>query len=117
MLMMTIMIVGIIFAAQGVSKHNDVNELEETFHAQQEDYIVNNTKADRDSAEVGSVLSEQHAEILNTPSELIKLKLVGVGNILTGIFVILFGIMTALIMMPFKLAKVITKNQAEQQNS
>ena len=109
LVMMAIMIAAVVFAVQGVNMHNDVDQIEENFHAQQEDYIVNNTKAERDNAEVGSTLSQQQAEIQNTPSELLRLKLVGVGKILTGIFVLLFGILMGIIMMPIRLGKILKK--------
>jgi len=35
----------------------------------------------------------------------LRLKLIGVGKILTGIYVLLFGILIALIMMPMRLAQ------------
>ncbi len=110
MLMMTLMIVGIVYAAQGIDMQNSVGPAEDTFHSQQTDYIVNNTKVERDTAPAGSVLAKQQAGLANTPSNLLKLKLVGVGKILSGIFVLLFGIMAALVMMPYKLATVIKDN-------
>jgi len=110
-MMMGIMIAGIVYAGQGVDMQNEVGQAEDTFHSLQEDYIVNHTKVERDSAPAGSALAQQASEIAQTPSNLLKLKLVGVGKILTGIFILLFGIMTALVMMPYKLAVVIKNNK------
>jgi len=110
-MMMGIMIAGIIYAGKGVDMQNSVGPAEDQFHSLQEDYIVNNTKAERDSAPAGSALAKQQSEIAQTPSNLLKLKLVGVGKILTGIFILLFGIMSALVMMPYKLAAVIKDNK------
>lgn len=105
--MMVLMIAGIVFVVQGVNMHNDVDTLEASFHASQEDYLVNNTKAERDSAPANSDLNKQLADLANTPSELLRLKLVGVGKMLTGIFIVLFGIMIALVMMPVRLGQII----------
>ena len=51
--------------------------------------------------------NNQQVEIANYPSELLRLKLVGVGKILTGIYILLFAILMALIMMPIRLGKII----------
>lgn len=100
----------LVFVVQGVNMHSDVDTLEASFHASQEDYLVNNTKAERDSAPANSDLNKQLADLANTPSELLRLKLVGVGKMLTGIFIVLFGIMIALVMMPVRLGQII-RNQ------
>ena len=54
---------------------------------------------------------KQQIHIIRTASQddstLLELKLVGVGNILTGIYALLFGILIALVMMPMKLGKII----------
>ncbi len=44
---------------------------------------------------------------MNYPSELLRLKLVGIGKILTGIFILLLEILMALVMMPMRLGKII----------
>ena len=106
MVMMLIMIVSLIFAVQGIIMHQQVDSLEDKFHSTQALYF-NQAKLVRDSAETGSALNKQLIEIQQTPSELLRLKLVGVGKILTGIFVLLFGILIALIMVPGRLAKMI----------
>jgi len=106
MLMMLIMITAIVYAVIGNVMHAQVTNLENEFHASQEQYW-NIDKATRDSAPANSALTNQLAELQQTPSNLIRLKLIGVGRILTGIFVLLFGILIALIVMPVRLAKFI----------
>ena len=108
LVMLGIMVVSLVFAGQGVIMHNQVNTEEAQFHELQSEYF-NQAKSVRDSAEAGSELNQQLVEIKNYPSELLRLKLVGVGKILTGIFVLLFGILIALIMMPVRLGKMINK--------
>ncbi len=109
MLMMTIMLVSIIFAYQGVSMQSQVSGKEATFHQLQESYFTI-SKTQRDTAETGSTLNSQLVEIQKFPSELLRLKLVGVGKIQTGIFILLFGILIALIMMPVRFGDVIKQN-------
>lgn len=106
--MLIIMVLSIVFLIQGTTMHSQVNDEEATFHNLQDQYF-SISKATRDSAETNSVLNKQLVEIQQFPSELLRLKLVGVGKILTGIYVLLFGILMALIMMPGRLAKLIKK--------
>ena len=88
--------------------HTQVYSEEARLHQMQNDYFLLN-KVIRDGAETNSTLNEDLVKIKNYPPELLKLKLVGVGKILTGIFILLFGILIALIMMPVRLAKMIKK--------
>ncbi|RME77912.1 hypothetical protein D6774_02770 [Candidatus Woesearchaeota archaeon] len=103
------MLISLVFAVQGVYMHQQVTSKEAQFHAEQNEYFAEHTKAERDSAAAGSELALQQARIANTPSELLRLKLVGIGKILTGIYVLLFAILVALVMMPKRLAKVLHK--------
>ncbi len=107
--MMLIVLISAVFMVQGVAMHNQVTTEEEEFHALNEEYFSLDKK-ERDSAPTGSALNEDLVRIQNFPSELLKLKLVGVGKILTGIFILLFGILIALIMMPVRLAQTIKEN-------
>lgn len=107
--MMALMIVAVIFAGQGVSLQNRVAGEEVAFHKLQSDYFIL-SKATRESAVDGAELNQKLVQIQNYPSELLRLKLVGVGKILTGIFVLLFGILIALIMMPIRLGKMLRKD-------
>ncbi len=111
MVMMVIVIAAAVFVVQGVSKQNQVAEVEETFHALQTDLIVNYTKEELDNAPVGSELAQQKAEVSNYPSTLLELKLVGVGKILTGIALLLVGILMSLIIMPVRLGRIVTNNK------
>ena len=88
--------------------HSKVNTEEADLHEAQDKYFSLD-KATRDSAPTDSELNNQLVEIKNYPSELLKLKLVGVGKILTGIYVLLFGILIALIMMPIRLGKMLNR--------
>ena len=104
--MILIMLVSLVFAIQGVLMHKQVDAKEDRFHTAQADYY-SQAKSIRDSAETNSDLNKQLVEIQQTPSELLRLKLIGVGKILTGIYILLFGILVALIMMPVRLGKII----------
>ena len=100
------MILGIVFAYQGVSMHAQVGPAEDAFHAVQAEYF-NQAKSVRDAAGTGSELNQQLVAIQQGPSSLMQLKLIGVGKMLTGIFILLFGIMIALVIMPVRLAKML----------
>lgn len=107
MVMMAIlMVVSLIFVIQGISMHQRVGIEEQKFHEMQASYFIID-KATRDAAPINSDLNKQLVEINNYPSELLRLKLVGVGKILTGIYILLFGILVALIMMPIRLSKML----------
>ena len=107
---MRIVVVSAVFMVQGVAMHNQVTTEEEEFHALNDQYFSLDKK-ERDSAPTGSALNEDLVRIRNYPSELLKLKLVGVGKILTGIYILLFGILIALVMMPVRLAQTIKENE------
>ncbi len=109
-MMMVLMLVAVFFTWQGVAMHNKVSKEEATFHKLQGDYFTL-SKATREAAVDGSELNQKLVQIQNYPSELLRLKLVGVGKILTGIFTLLFGILFALIMMPMRLGKIIKENK------
>lgn len=101
LLMLVIVVSAGWFAWQGISMHMEVTDAETVFHQVQADYF-SNSKSIRDAAAPGSDLVAQLVEIQQTPSELLRLKLVGVGKILTGIFILLFGILVALMVMPIR---------------
>lgn len=109
-MMMALMLISLFFAGQGILMHAKVSAEEAKFHALQTEYFTL-AKAERESAPTGSELNQKLVEIQNYPSELLMLKLVGVGKILTGIFVLLFGILIALVMMPKRLAGVIKETR------
>jgi hypothetical protein len=67
-----------------------------------EEYFIV-SKAVRDAAPTGSVLTQQLATINQWPSLLLWLKLGGIGHILTGVFIALAGILRALTLMPDRL--------------
>ena len=105
LIMGLIMLISLFYVFQGIGMHTEVDVKEAEFHALQEQYFSID-KATRDSAATGSDLNKQLVEIQQTPSELLRLKLVGVGKILTGIYALLFGILMALMMMPSRTAKI-----------
>lgn len=109
-LMMILMLVALFFAGQGVMMHTKVATEEAKFHTLQNEYFTL-AKAERESAVTGSELNQKLVKIQNYPSTLLELKLIGVGKILTGIFVLLLGILIALIMMPKRLAGVIEETR------
>jgi hypothetical protein len=100
---------GFYFLFQGVSMHNQVSIEEARFHMLQSEYFIL-SKSDRESAPTGSELNKKLIEIQNYPSELLRLKLVGLGKILTGVFAMLFTIAIFLFMMPIRLAQMINKD-------
>jgi len=106
MLMMIIMLVSLFYMVWGNMMHAQVTEDEATFHNNLENYF-NIDKVTRDSASANSALSGQLVEIKKAPSNLLRLKLIGVGRILTGIYALLFGILIALILMPIRLGMII----------
>lgn len=110
--MMLIMLIlvgfGFTFAYQGYAMHQQVAQDEEVFHKLQAEYFIL-SKAEREAAITGSELNEKLVQIMNTPSELMRMKLVGVGRILVGIFLLLFGILIALVSMPMRLAAFMRK--------
>ncbi|MBL4644381.1 MAG: hypothetical protein JKX80_00770 [Candidatus Pacebacteria bacterium] len=111
MLVMILIVLGAAFYAyQGVAMQGRIPAAEDSFHAAQDAYF-SISKAERDSAATGSQLNAQLVEIKNYPSALLELKLVGVGKILTGIFLILLAILMALVMMPVRLGQLIRKNR------
>lgn len=102
--------VSFIFAWQGISMHKQVGIEEASFHQLQGSYFIL-SKQEREAAITGSDLNQILVKIQNYPSELLMLKLVGVGKILTGIFVLLFGILFVLFMMPRRLATLMKEEQ------
>ena len=90
--MAILMIVSLIFAIQGIYMHIQVTTEEANLHELQEKYWVLD-KGTRDNAATDSELNQQLVEIQKAPSELLRLKLVGVGKILIGIYILLFGIL------------------------
>lgn len=107
--MLVLVVLSLYFLWQGMGMHSAVSIEEAKFHSLQEDYLGGNDKATRDAAPANSALSNQQVEIANYPSELLRLKLVGVGKILTGIFILLLGILIALTMMPVRLGMILKK--------
>lgn len=110
LVMMAILIASVVYLVQGVGMHAQVPIEEAKFHALQSEYF-NISKIERDAALTGSALNQQLAQIQNYPSSLLELKLVGVGKILTGIFLLLLGIGFLLFMMPIRLGKMMRSNQ------
>lgn len=107
--MLIIAIVSIFFVQAGVGMHSEVLVEEAAFHGMLENYW-SITKSERDAAPTGSQLNQDLVEISKFPSELLRLKLVGIGKILTGIFIALLGILLALIMMPLRLGMILQQN-------
>lgn len=107
--MLLLVVISFYFLWQGMAMHSAVDVEEAKFHALQEDYFGGNDKATRDVAPANSELSGKLVELQQYPSELLRLKLVGVGKLLTGIFILLLGILMALVMMPVRLGAIIKK--------
>lgn len=110
LILLVLVVSSLVFAWQGVSMHNQVSIEEAKFHALQQEYFIIN-KAERESAPTGAALNQKLVDIQNYPSELLRLKLVGVGKILTGILSALLAIVFLLFMMPIRLAKLMKENR------
>lgn len=111
--MLLIVVVSAVYAYQGMNMHSQVDVEEAKFHALQASYWSLD-KATRDAAPANSELTAQLVEIQNFPSELMRLKLVGVGKILSGIFLLLLAILMALVMMPVRLGMIIKGEKMKQ---
>ena len=106
-----VMLVSFLFLLGGIVLQVTAFTLEFTqFAPMLDDHFGEHTKIERDSAAAGSALAIQQAEIAKFPPKLMTFKLVGVGSILTGIFLLLFVIVQALKIMPIRLARVIKKS-------
>ena len=73
----------------------------------QEEYFVDHTKAERDSAAAGSDLAQDQADINNLKPTILTLKLVGIATVLFGITIALAGILKMLSLMPIGLSDVL----------
>ena len=105
---------GVRFPIQGIGMQDQVPAKEAAFNQLRAEYW-STSKAERDAALTGSELNQKLVEIQQTPSQLLELKLVGIGKILTGIFALLFVIGIFLFMMPIRLAQMIRKQGPSQQ--
>ena len=101
-LMFIIAMVSLFFAIGGVRMHGQVLAGEAEFHSLLSKYYSANKTA-RDSAATGSKLNSQFIEIQQYPSDLTRLKLLGIGKILTGIYTLLLGILITLLILPPRL--------------
>ena len=105
LVVMIITIAGIVYLFQGISMHHQAAVDEKAFNDLQAQYWTI-SKSERDAAATGSDLNQQLVILQQSPSQLIFLKLVGLGKILTGIFALLFVIGIFLFMMPVRLAMI-----------
>lgn len=110
LILLILVIASITFAWKGIGMHNQVSVEEAKFHALQQEYFIM-SKVEREAAPTGSELNQKLVQIQNYPSELLRLKLVGVGKILTGIFLSLLAIVFLLFMMPIRLAKLMKEGR------
>jgi len=67
-----------------------------------------------DNADPSSRIAMLKTEAAKFPAKLLTFKLVGIGAILTGIWILLFVILQALKIMPLRLAKVIEEQQEKK---
>src|SRR3989344_9479637 len=110
LVLLILVVASITFVWRGVGMHQQVSVEEAKFHAIQQNYFIM-SKVDREAAVTGSELNQKLVQIQNYPSELLRLKLVGVGKILTGIFLSLLAIVFLLFTMPIRLAKLMKENK------
>lgn len=107
-IMLILVVSATYFAYQGFAMHQQVAVEEQAFHDLQAEYFIL-SKTERESAVTGSELNQKLVKIVNAPSSLMHLKLVGVGRILVGIFILLFGILIALVSMPIRMVALMKK--------
>ncbi|MBI2037890.1 MAG: hypothetical protein HYT15_03090 [Candidatus Magasanikbacteria bacterium] len=108
--LLVLVVSSVLFAWQGISMHQQVSIEEAKFHELQRSYFTL-AKVEREAAPTGSELNQRLVQIQNYPSELLRLKLVGVGKILTGILAALLAIVFLLFMMPIRLAQLMKENK------
>lgn len=94
LVMVVLVVIAVWFVVQGMNMHTEVAVQEGEFHA-----LL--------AAEAGSELNTDLVRIQQAPSELMRLELVGVGKILSGIFVLLFAILLAIVTTPIRLGQII----------
>ena len=107
--MKAVVLLGFLFLTLGVVFQTTAFYMEFTQFAPLLDEVAGLPKSVVDEAPVGSDLSQQKIEIAKFPPKLFTLKLVGIGTILAGIFLMLFVITQALRVMPLRLGKVLKK--------
>lgn len=112
LILLILVVASIVFAWRGIGMHNQVSVEEARFHALQQEYFIM-SKVEREAAVTGSELNQKLVQIQNYPSELLRLKLVGVGKILTGIYLSLLAIIFLLFMMPIRLGKLIKESRQQ----
>jgi len=110
LVLMVLIITALSYGWQGVKLQNQVGVEEPKFHALQQEYFTL-SKVERESTPTGSELSQKLVQIQNYPSELLRLKLIGIGKILTGILSALLAIAFLLFMMPIRLAKLMKESK------
>lgn len=110
LVLLVLVISALSYTWQGVRMQNRVAGEEAVFHKLQSEYFIL-SKATRESAGDGAELNKKLVQIQNYPSSLLELKLVGVGKILTGIFLVLLSITFLLFMMPIRLAKLMKESR------
>ncbi len=108
--MLLIVLGSAVYAVKGVKMHKQVDVEEAAFHELQDSYF-SQAKSIRDSAATDSDLNADLVTLQQTPSELLRLKLVGVGKILSGIYLLLLAILMALVMMPVRLGVLLKKKE------
>lgn len=107
-------IVAIVFALVGVGMAWAAFVLEQTsLVPKQEEYFVDHTKAERDSAAAGSDLAKLQASIEEMKPTILTMKLVGIATVLFGITIALLGILRMLSLMPIGLADVMRANMED----
>lgn len=111
--MKAIILTGVLFLVLGVVFQITAFTLEFTQFAPLLDNLAGLPKSIADEAPVGSEISQWKIEVAKFPPKLMTLKLVGVGSILTGIFLTLFVITQALRVMPIRLGKVIREGRRQ----
>ena len=112
LVLMVLILTALSYGWQGVKLQNQVGVEEPKFHALQQEYFTL-SKVERESTPTGSELGQKLVQIQNYPSELLRLKLVGIGKILTGILSALLAIAFLLFMMPIRLAKLMKENRQQ----
>ncbi|MBI2342635.1 MAG: hypothetical protein HYU98_07900 [Deltaproteobacteria bacterium] len=115
--MKALVLAGILFIMIGAVLQVSAFILEFTKFTPILDELMPLQKSVADNADPASRIAMLKTEAAKFPPKLMTFKLVGIGSILMGVFIMLLVIVQALRVMPLRISKVLRELQAEQKNS
>lgn len=110
----TLVLIAMLFLITGVVLQSTAFNLEFTEFTPILEELKPLQKSVVDNADPESRIANLKTDAAKFPAKLLTFKLVGVGAILTGIWILLFVILQALKIMPLRLAKVIAESQEKE---